>query len=81
MTSSFLTFGVRRDLTVKFAIVSIPKIKKAQILIVHGNPTSLMSRGTMMGKITPPRLEPDAMIPNAAARLLKNQVPIEPMAE
>ena len=34
----------------------------------------------MIGKITPPRLDPEAMIPNDAALFLKNQVPTDAVA-
>jgi hypothetical protein len=81
ITSTGLGLGVKRVLTVKFAMTSIPRIKKAAALIVHGYPIWGMSFETMIGKITPPREEPDAMMPKAAARFLKNHVPTELIAE
>ena len=39
-----------------------------------------MSFETIIGKMTPPRDDPDAMIPKAVARLLKNHVPVELIA-
>jgi hypothetical protein len=80
MTSTGLGLGVNRDLTVKFAMTSIPRITKEATLIVQGNPIRGMSFETMIGKITPPREEPDAWIPKAAARFLKNHVPTELIA-
>ena len=79
--SSFLGRGANLDLTVKLAITSMPRIMNAQTLIVQGKPIFGISLLTMMGKITPPSDEPEAMIPNAAARFLKNHVPTELMAE
>lgn len=68
------------DFTVRLQITSIPRIIKAAALIVQGNPIRGMSFETMIGKITPPSDDPDAMTPNAAALFLKNQVPTEFMA-
>ena len=72
--------GGSRDFTVKLAMTSKPRIKNAATRIVQGNPISGMSRSTSMGKITPPRDEPDAMIPKARARRRKNHVGIVDMA-
>jgi hypothetical protein len=47
---------------------------KATVRIIQGNPTLLIILSIMIGRITPPRDEPETMIPNAAARCLKNQV-------
>ena len=80
-TLSFLGLGVNLDLIVRFAIMSIPRIKNAAARMVQGNPIRGMSFETMIGYITPPKEEPDAITPNAVARFLKNQVPIEPIAE
>jgi hypothetical protein len=79
--SNFFGFGVNLDLTVRFAMISSPKIKNAAARIVHGNPIFGMSFETIMGKMTPPSDDPDAMTPNAVARFLKNQVPMELIAE
>ena len=81
MTLSFLGRGCNLDLTVRFAIISRPNIIKAHARIVHGKPIFGISLATIMGNITPPREDPEAIIPNAAARFLKNHVPTELMAE
>ena len=81
MRLSFLGRGVNLDFTVRLAMISIPRIENAAVLMVHGNPISGISLDTMMGKITPPREDPEAIIPNAVARLLKNQVLMEPIPE
>lgn len=62
------------DLIVTLAITSMKRMRKAQILIAHGNPTSGIKRVTIIGKMTPPRLDPDAVIPSAKARRLANHV-------
>jgi hypothetical protein len=79
--SNFLGLGVNLDLTVRFAMISNPKIKNAAARIVHGNPIFGISFETIIGNITPPRDDPDAITPNAVARFLKNHVPIELIAE
>ena len=79
ITSTLFGFGDNLDFTVTLAMRSIPRIMNAAALIVHGNPISGISFDTMMGKITPPRDDPEAIIPKAVARLLKNQVLVEPM--
>ena len=79
ITSIFCGLGLSLDFTVRFVIISIPRMTNAQMRIVHGKPTSLISLGTMIGKITPPRLDPEAMMPNEAALFLKNQVPTDPV--
>ena len=60
--------------------MSMPNMRKAAALIVQGNPIFGMRLDTMIGKMTPPSDEPDAMMPNAVARFLKNQVPTELVA-
>lgn len=70
MITSGLGFGVRRDLTVKLAMTSIPKIRKATALIVQGNPICGMSFETIIGNMTPPREDPDAITPKAVALFL-----------
>lgn len=47
-------------------------MRNPQIRMVHGKPTSLINRVTIMGNIMPPRLEPVNMMPNAAPRFLLN---------
>ena len=80
MISSFLGLGASLDLTVKFAVMSIPRSIKAAALIVHGNPILGMRLETIIGMITPPRDDPEAIIPKAVARFLKNHVPTELIA-
>ena len=80
LRTSGLGAGGSRDFTIKLAMTSRPRIKKAATRIVQGNPISGMSRVTRIGKITPPRDEPDAMIPKAKARRRKNQVETVDMA-
>ena len=72
--------GGSRDLTVRFAMTSRPRIKNAATRIVQPNPILGISRSTRMGKITPPRDEPDATIPKANARRRKNHVETVDMA-
>ncbi len=79
--SNFLGRGDNRDFTVRFAMTSMPKIMNATALIVHGNPILGMSFDTMIGNITPPMDDPEAITPKAVALFLKNHVPIELMAE
>lgn len=50
-------------------------MRKEAIRIAQGKPTSTTSRLIIMGKITPPREDPDAITPKARARCLWNQVP------
>ena len=65
------------DLTVRQVTTSNLRIRKAAMRIAHPKPTRVMSRSTMMGKITPPALDPEAMIPYAAPRFLLNQLGME----
>ena len=48
--------------------------------IAQPKPLRSMTRCTMMGNITPPRLEPETMIPNARALFFENHVPTLLMA-
>jgi hypothetical protein len=66
--------GAIRERTVKFAKISNPSMRKAQMRIAQPKPTSGIRRTTMMGKITPPKDDPAATRPRAAPRLWKNQV-------
>lgn len=68
---------VNRDRKTRLDIPSINRIRKAQILIAQGNPTSGMRCDTMIGKITPPKLDPEAITPRAKARRFPNQVTTE----
>lgn len=54
-----------------------PRIRNAAILMAHPNPTIGTSRATMMGKMTPPTLDPAAVMPRARARCRWNQVDTE----
>lgn len=74
MSLTGLGKGGIRDLMQRFATIRSPSIRNAQILIVQPNPTSTTSRDTIMGNMTPPRLDPAAAIPTAMARFLKNHV-------
>lgn len=65
--------GGMRDLMNMFATTSNPSIMKATARIVQPNPICGISFVTMMGRMTPPRLDPVTMIPMAAARCLRNQ--------
>lgn len=71
-TSFFLC--VNLDFSVRFEMPNMKRMRKAQIRIAHANPTCGIKCETMMGKITPPRLDPEAMMPSAKARRLPNQV-------
>jgi hypothetical protein len=79
--SNFFGLGVSLDLTVRFATINIPRIVKATVRIVHGNPIKGMSLVTIIGKITPPSDDPEAITPKAVALFLKNHVPTELIAE
>lgn len=66
--------GGMRDLIVKHEMVSSARMMNAQVLMVHPYPMSSTRRLIAIGNIMPPRLEPHAAIPNAAARFFMNQV-------
>jgi hypothetical protein len=74
MSVTGLGDGLRRDLTVRFAMTSMPRMVKAAVRIVHAKPICGISFVTMIGKMTPPSDDPEAVIPNAVARFLKNHV-------
>lgn len=80
LSSNVRFLGGRRDLTVANAMRSNPRIKNAQIRIVHAKPTFGMSCAVMIGKITPPKPDPAACIPNAAPRFFMNHVTDELVA-
>lgn len=65
---------VSLDFSVRLAMASMNKMRNAQILIAHGKPTWGIRWDTMIGKITPPRLDPEAVTPKAVARFFANQV-------
>jgi hypothetical protein len=60
----------RYEEIVKLAMMSRPRMRKAQILIVQPNPTLGSRWTTMIGKMTPPKDEPAIANPPAIARLL-----------
>lgn len=62
------------DLRVRMEMDSKNRIRNAQIRIAHANPTSEITCDTMMGRMTPPRLDPAAVTPNAKARRFANHV-------
>jgi hypothetical protein len=62
---------LRYDETVKLVIMSRPRMRKAQILIVQAKPTFESRCVTMIGKMTPPKEEPAIARPPAIARLLR----------
>lgn len=64
-----------RALAVKTAIESRNKIMKAATRIAHPNPTLLRRRDIMIGKMTPPTLDPDIVIPMASPCLFVNKTP------
>jgi hypothetical protein len=57
---------------VTFAIISKPKIKKTDDLIAQGKPMRGMRRLIIMGKTTPPTLEPLVAMPYAIPLFLSN---------
>lgn len=61
-------------------MMSRPRTRKPQVRMAQPKPTSLMSRLTMMGKMTPPMLEPVERTPKAAPRFLSNHAWIVDMA-
>lgn len=65
--------GFNLDFRVRLAMTSIKRMRNAQIRIAQPNWTCGISFDTMIGKITPPRLDPEAVIPSANARRLANQ--------
>ena len=72
--------GGMRDLTVRLPKMRRARMMKAAVRIAQGKPISGMRRWIMMGKMTPPREEPEATTPNAKARRRKNQVEVEERA-
>ena len=59
---------------VKLAIEARTSTKRAQVRIAHPKPICSISFRTMIGKITPPKLDPHAAILKATARFFMNQV-------
>lgn len=64
----------RYDETVKLVMMSRPRMRKAQILIVQAKPTLGSRCMTIIGKMTPPKDDPAIAKPPAMARLLRKQV-------
>jgi hypothetical protein len=50
------------------------RIKNAVIRIAHPKPTEMMRRRSMIGKMTPPSEDPEAVTPRANARRRWNQL-------
>lgn len=71
--------GGNLDLTVTQATPHIARNRNPSMRIVQGNPICRKRWFIMMGRQTPPRDEPAFMMPNAAARLLKNHVATDDM--
>lgn len=65
---------MRRDFVVVMVMTIIPRNMKATVLIDHPKPIFGMSRVRIIGKMTPPNDEPDAMMPIAVSRFLINHV-------
>lgn len=65
-----LGFGGILDLTVRLVVVSTTKISSDVARIAHGKPMSSINLLTMIGKTTPPALDPVATIPKAVERRL-----------
>lgn len=59
---------------VKVAIEPKTRTKKAQVRIAHPKPICSINFRTMMGKMTPPKLDPHAAMLNATARFFMNHV-------
>lgn len=72
---NFLRGGGSLDLIVKFAIAKSPRNRKATDRIAQPKPIRTTRRFTMIGRATPPRLEPAVTMPKAMARCRRNQVP------
>ncbi len=80
MASNLRPEGGMRERSVKIATMQLNRMRKAQVRIAQPNPVSRIICETMIGKMTPPRELPAAMIPIAIPRFLKNQVETQPMA-
>jgi hypothetical protein len=75
MGLNFLRGGGSLDLIVRFAIASSPRKRKATDRIAQPKPMRTTRRFTMIGRATPPRLDPAVTMPKAMARCRRNQVP------
>lgn len=62
-----------KALTVKFVMTSSARIGKAHVRRAQGNTTSRIRRGTVIGKMIPPGLDPVNIMPKAAPRSLWQQ--------
>lgn len=65
--------GGSRCLIVRLASDRRPRMRKEEMRIAQAKLISRISRVTIIGKITPPMLEPVAIMPNAMPRFLSNQ--------
>lgn len=70
LTENGLGFRGILDLTVRLHVVSTTKISSAVARMAHGKPTLSINLLIMIGKITPPALDPVATIPKAVERRL-----------
>jgi len=68
------TVCCRCEETVKFVMMSRPRMRKAQILIVQPKPTLGSRWTTMIGNMTPPNDEPAIAKPPAIARRFRKYV-------
>jgi len=77
---NFLRDGGSRDLMVQLPTTRRPRKRNAVARIAQPKPTRTTRRSTMIGRTTPPMLEPAVIMPNARARCLRNHVPSAVMA-
>jgi hypothetical protein len=67
--------GGKRDFKNMLPTTRSPRIRNAVARMAHPKPIVGISRETMMGRMTPPMLEPETMMPKARARRRANHVP------
>ena len=79
--SNFLRGGGNLDFRVRFAMAKSPRKRKAMDRIAQPKPMRTTRRFTIIGRTTPPILDPEVMIPKAMARCRRNQVPTAPIAD
>lgn len=72
---NFLPGGGSLDLTVKLPMTSSPRNSNAVERMAQPKPMRTTRRSTMMGRTTPPMLDPAVTMPKARARCARNQVP------
>lgn len=73
LTLNFRRGGGSLLLIAMFPRTSIPRTKNPVVLMAHPNPIRGMRCETMIGRITPPMLDPDTTMPRARARWVLNQ--------